>query len=162
MGGSEILAAAATELSVVLLLLCVVVIPIAAIAFARSGDRYAEIGKGRFAVDFDEGQDESSKEEVRQLVEAKAYRQRQRGEQPVDVATEVERLLDGHLPGEDEDPAAPTIERPAENAHPDPEQAAIRAEIRQVVVAGNERRTRRGEEPLDVEAEIDRMLEEFS
>lgn len=161
MGGSEILGAAATELSVVLILLCVIVIPIAGVAFARSGNRYAEIGKGRFAVDFDDGQDESGKEEVRQLVEAKAYRQRQRGEQPVDVETEVERLLGGHLPGEDEDPAAPTAERPAAGADPDPEKAGIRAEIRQIVIAGNERRERRGEAPLDVEAEVDRMLEEF-
>ena len=43
-----------TEFSLVLILLCVVVLPVAAVAFARSGKAYDEIGKGRFAVDFDE------------------------------------------------------------------------------------------------------------
>lgn len=152
----------ATQLSVVLLLLCVVVVPIALVAFARSGKGYSEIGKGRFAVDFEESNEVEHQEEVRQLVEAKAYRQARRGGPPVDVEKEVQRLLEGHLPGEEEDGAAPTTERaPAPAAPLDPETAAIREEIRQVVIAGNERRERRGEAPLDVETEIDRMMAEF-
>lgn len=151
MGGSGILAVGATEFSVVLLLVLIVVVPIATIAFARSGRGYDEIGKGRFAVDFDENTEPSPQEEVRQLVEAKAYRQAQRGETPVDVEAEIERLLTGE-PSADQSPAPKSM---------DPETLAIRAEIRQVVIAGNERRERRGEEPLDVEAEVDRMLEEF-
>jgi len=150
MASSEILAVGAAELSAVLLLLVVVVIPIATVAFARSGKAYSEIGKGRFAVDFDEESETSQQEEIRQLVEAKAFRQEQRGEDPLDVDEEIERLR-----GE---PDAPEPEsRPPE----DPETAQIRAEIRQVVVAKNESRLRRGEEPLDVEAEVDRMLSEF-
>ena len=39
--------------------------------------------------------------------------------------------------------------------------AEAREEVRQLVVAGNERRVRRGEEPLDVETEVDRLLEGF-
>jgi hypothetical protein len=39
--------------------------------------------------------------------------------------------------------------------------AGLRDEIRQLVVARNERRMRRGEEPLDVEAEVQRQVEEF-
>lgn len=159
MGVTGNLAAATTELSVVLILLCVIVVPIAAIAFARSGRGYAEIGKGRFAVDFDDGQDESGHEELRQLVEAKAYRQQQRGEQPVDVESEIDRLLAGELPESGTEPA-PASADPG-SGETDPGQAAIREEIRQVVVAGNERRERRGEAPLDVETEIDRMLKEF-
>jgi hypothetical protein len=34
-------------------------------------------------------------------------------------------------------------------------------EVRQLVVARNERRRRQGEEPLDVEAEVARTLREF-
>lgn len=149
------------ELSLVLILLCVIVVPIAAVAFARSGKAYDEIGKGRFAIDFDQGGGAEHHEEVRQLVEAKAYRQARRGEQPVDVEAEVERLLKGEA-----EPAAEPGPRPAPAAESaaepeDPEEAHIRAEIRQVVFAKNESRERRGEEPLDVEAEVERMLAEF-
>lgn len=158
MPASEILAVGASELMAVLILLCVVVIPIAAVAFARSGRAYDEIGKGRFAVDFDRGDESSEREEIRQLVEAKAYRQARRGERPLDVESEIERLLQGHLPGE----KGPGLAGQGSTEPVDPALVAIRAEIRQVVIAGNERRERRGEAPLDVEAEVDRMLEELS
>ena len=39
--------------------------------------------------------------------------------------------------------------------------AEARAEIRQLVVARNERRLRQGKEPLDVESEVDRQLREL-
>jgi hypothetical protein len=42
-----------------------------------------------------------------------------------------------------------------------PADAALREEVRQLVVAGNERRMRRGREPLDVEAEVDRQLRDL-
>lgn len=161
MEASGFLAAAATEFSTVLILLGVIVVPIAAIAFARSGRGYAEIGKGRFAVDFDEGAGESGREELRQLVEAKAYRQRQRGEQPLEVEAEIERLLKGRPPGDDREADAPTVSVEPPRPARDPEEEAIRDEIRQVVVAKNESRERRGEVPLDVESEVDRMLGEF-
>ncbi len=147
MAASGILAVGASELSLVLLLLFVIVIPVATIAFARSGKGYDEIGKGRFAVDFEDASRAADHEELRQLVEAKAFRQEQRGEEPVDVETEIERLLRGE-PGDDPAPAPSA----------DPETAAIREEIRQVVVARNESRIRRGEHPLDVDAEVERML----
>jgi len=150
MEASEILAVGAVELSVVLILLCVIVGPIAAVAFARSGKGYDEIGRGRFSVDFADDGTADRDEEVRQLVEAKAYRQKRRGEAPVDVESEVDRLLSGD-PRETEESPSPA----------DPELAQIRDEIRQVVVAANERRERRGEPPLDVEAEVDRRLAEF-
>jgi len=150
----------AAELTLVLILLCVIVFPIAAIAFARSGKVYDEIGKGRFAVDFDESREGEHHEEVRQLVEAKAYRQARRGEQPVDVEAEVDRLIRGDR--DHEDPPEPESATASALVEPsDPELAQIRAEIRQVVVAKNESRVRRGQEPLDVESEVDRMLAEF-
>ena len=39
--------------------------------------------------------------------------------------------------------------------------AALREEVRQLVVARNERRQRQGKEPLDVEREIERQLREL-
>ena len=40
--------------------------------------------------------------------------------------------------------------------------SGLREEVRQLVVARNERRMRRGEEPLDVEAEVERQLRDLS
>ena len=133
MPGSGILAVGPSEFLLVLILLCLVVAPIAAIAFARSGRRYEEIGKGRFAVDFDDGGETAHEEEVRQLVEAKAYRQSRRGEQPVDVEAEVDRLLAGEPDPEDagDDPTALAPHRP--DGARDPETDQIREEIRQIV-----------------------------
>jgi hypothetical protein len=42
-----------------------------------------------------------------------------------------------------------------------PKDAALREEVRQLVVARNERRARQGKPPLDVEEEIDRQLREL-
>ncbi len=78
--------------------------------------------------------------EVRQMLEAKAARRRERGEPALDVEAESARLL-----------AA------AESAPPSHDEE-LRAEVRQLVVARNERRRRAGLEPLDVAAETERQL----
>lgn len=83
--------------------------------------------------------------EVRQMLIAKQERQRQRGEAPLDVEAETERLL-----------AAAEQPRGAEAID-----AELRAEVRALVVARNERRLRQGLEPLDVEAETERQLADF-
>jgi hypothetical protein len=83
--------------------------------------------------------------EVRQMLEAKQERQRQRGEAPLDVEAETERLL-------------AAAERPRGTEAID---AELRAEVRQLVVVRNERRLRQGLEPLDVEAEVERQLADF-
>jgi hypothetical protein len=80
--------------------------------------------------------------EVRQMLAAKAERQRRRGEQPLDVEAEAERLL-----------AAAEKPRGAEAMD-----AELRAEVRQLVLARNERRMREGRDPLDVETETERQL----
>jgi hypothetical protein len=80
--------------------------------------------------------------EVRQMLEAKSQRREQRGEPPLDVEAETERLLE-------------EAERPRGAEAMD---AELRAEVRQLVVARNERRLREGLEPLDVEAETERQL----
>ena len=62
---------------------------------------------------------------------------------PLDIDAELERLLD--------DTQAPDLGQ-------DP---ALRAEVRELVVARNHRRVRAGKEPLDVEAEIERQLRDL-
>jgi hypothetical protein len=126
-------------------------LPIAAIAFARSGPAWRGLVKGPFAIEqelpptrmaapqppVDRALQEA---EARQMLEAKSYRRRRRGEAPIDVEAEVARLLDS--PGA----AGPGADE------------KLREEVRQLVVARNERRMRRGERPLDVQAEIERQL----
>ncbi|HET9198765.1 MAG TPA: hypothetical protein VFN92_10990 [Solirubrobacterales bacterium] len=83
--------------------------------------------------------------EVRQMLEAKSQRRERRGEPPLDVEAETERLL-------------AVAERPRGSAAMD---AELRAEVRQLVVARNERRLREGLEPVDVEAETERQLDDL-
>jgi hypothetical protein len=136
----------------VLTLITLISLPVALIAFARSGPLWQSVGKGPFAIEQeipppsalarpDPPVDRRLQEtEARQMLEAKSYRRRQRGEAPLDVEAEVARLL-----------AAPGAAGPAIDEK-------LRAEVRQLVVARNERRMRRGEEPLEVEVEIERQL----
>jgi hypothetical protein len=77
------------------------------------------------------------------MLEAKAYRQRARGETVLDVEAELSRLL-----------ADPAPETPGT----DP---GLAEEVRQLVVASNERRVRQGKEPLDVDQEVERQLREL-
>jgi hypothetical protein len=142
----------------VILLVVLLAIPIAAIAFiANAGNAFKQIGKGDLSVTFESdaphGLIDSSAssepagaadDELRQLLEAKAYRQRARGEQPLDVDAEFERLQAERQSGA--------------GAGADPQ---LREEVRQLVVARNERRARQGKEPLDVDAEIERQLTEL-
>jgi hypothetical protein len=82
--------------------------------------------------------------EVRQMLIAKAERQRQRGAPAIDVEAEATRLLSV------EPPVSGRID------------AELRAEVRGLVIVRNERRARQGLEPLDVAAETERQLSELS
>jgi hypothetical protein len=145
----------------VILIIVFVSIPIAAIAFiANAGNAFKSIGKGGLSVEFesdnaqqgliDSGAGAASAAEVneaelRQMLEAKAYRQQSRGETPLNVDEELARAL-------------------AEQRTPSPgggDDAQLREEVRQLVNARNERRVRQGKEPLDVEAEVARQLREL-
>jgi hypothetical protein len=141
-----------------ILVIVLVAIPIGAITFALgAGNALDQVGKGQFAVEFErdlpqklrdsdaEASPGMREDEIRQLLEAKAYRQRARGEEPLDIDRELERLL------------------AAQAATPAPESggAALREEVRQLVIARNERLMRQGGEPLDVEAEVERQLREL-
>ena len=136
---------------IILLVIALAVLPIAAIAFARSGPAFKNLGKGRWAIEQElpakrplsvpQPVNKAVQEaEVRQMLEAKSYRREQRGEAPLDIEEEMKRLL--------EPAASPTAGIDSE----------LREEVRQLVIARNERRMRQGKPPLDVQAEIERQL----
>jgi hypothetical protein len=122
----------------------VVVIAAVVAVLSLRGERYDHIGRGGL---FEEGPrppgagaTESAAvrdEEVRQMLDARNARRAARGEAPLDVDAEMERLM-----------------RPAA----DP---ALEAEVRSLVEARNARRARQGKEPLDVEAEVQRQLRDL-
>jgi hypothetical protein len=150
--------AIAIDSGTVLMLIALIAIPFAAFSFSRAGEAYRSIGRGALSIDDDlpvprymRPPDQAidlavQAAEVRQMLEAKASRQEQRGEEALDVEAETTRLL------------APADEGPSAGARQD---AELRAEVRQLVVTRNERRMRKGMEPLDVEAETERQLEDF-
>ncbi|MCB0828301.1 MAG: hypothetical protein KDB62_05775 [Solirubrobacterales bacterium] len=192
----------ASELTLVLILLCVVVVPIATIAFARSGKGLENIGKGPWAIDREEPRkpgeplgavDPGEREaEVRQLVEAADFRRRSRGEPELDVEAETNRLLgagphNAHREAGRSTAMGPTGAEIRVGREVAPEQssgvggkqsseaggdqssevgeagmAGVRDEIRELVVANNERRERRGEPPLDVDSEVERRLRDWA
>jgi hypothetical protein len=140
----------------VILIIVFTTIPIALLTFVLGAkNALDQVGKGQFSVEYEsdlpskitdsdaEAGPAAREDEIRQLLEAKAYRQRTRGEKPVDVTAELNRLL---------------TEAPAVPAGTDPQLAA---EVRQLVIARNERRARQGKEPLDVEQEVERQLREL-
>lgn len=134
-----------------LLTIALAAVPVAALSFALGArEALRQIGRGPFAIDRDPAAESRSapteapgerEAELRQLLAGKAYRQARRGERPLDVESELQRLLAA------EGPSAA-----------DPE---LRAEVRALVIASNERRLRQGREPLDVEAEVQRRLSEL-
>ena len=140
----------------VILIVILVAIPISLATFVLgAGNALKQIGKGQFAVEFDNdlpqritdssgaGSGQAREAEIRQMLEAKAYRQRARGDAPLDVEVELGRLLE---------------ERQAGSVGVD---RGLVEEVRQLVVASNERRVRQGKEPLDVDEEIRRQLREL-
>ncbi len=165
----------ASEFSAVLVLTVLIVVPIAAVAFARSGKGLEELGKGQFYIDRDDDlgsgmtgadsavADERQRvEEVRQMIEAADFRSQARGDGRLDVEREIEELLAGEA-GRADSPAgqARTADEERPVAQDLPAETGVRAEVRQLVVANNERRVRRGEQPLDVESEVERRMEEW-
>jgi hypothetical protein len=124
---------------VILIVVTVVAVVAAALAYRGSSGLYGQIGSSDLVLRREEetATPEQAQEEIRQMLEAKSRRREARGEAPLDVEAELAELTSQH-PGE-HDPA-------------------LREEVRQLVIARNERRARQGKEPLDVEAEIERQL----
>ena len=91
----------------IILIVFIVAIPVAGFAFvAGAGNALRQVGRGGLSVEFDSdlrqplrdsdaesGSVEVREQEVRQMLEAKAYRQSARGEAPLDVDAELERRL---------------------------------------------------------------------
>jgi len=134
-------------LAVVVIVVSILGIVGALVAFVGSGKLYDQVGKGGLSIERDPAAGPppgsaaaraEAEAEIRQLVEAKSARREARGEPPLDVDAEVAALTQPQ--GQDE---------------------ALRDEVRQLVIARNERRVRRGEEPLEVEAEVDRQLRDI-
>ncbi|HXQ88662.1 MAG TPA: hypothetical protein VN733_03395 [Solirubrobacterales bacterium] len=149
------LALTATQKGAILLAISGIAAPVAGYLFHRSAAAWRSFGQGPFAIDSEvipsprgapaPVDPAMQAAEVRQMLAAKAERQRRRGEQPLDVEAEAERLL-------------ASAKRPRGT---DAMDAELRAEVRQLVVARNERRMREGRQPLDVEAETERQLADF-
>ena len=140
----------------VILIVVLVAIPISMATFIfGAGDALRQIGKGQFGVEFESDlprpiTDDSAsasphvrEAEIRQMLEAKAYRQRARGGPELDVDAELARLLEGVH---------------ASRPQADPQ---LVEEVRQLVAARNERRVRQGKEPLDVDLEVARQLRDL-
>jgi hypothetical protein len=94
------------------------------------------------------GERAAREREIRQMLAAQSDRLVRSGQPPLDVEAETMRLL-----------AAASTEGDAGASHDhDPE---LVLEVRQLVLARNERRLRQGLEALDVDAEIERTLKEL-
>jgi hypothetical protein len=127
--------------------------PLVGLLLKRVGGGWETMGGGPFAILSEPPRRRAAGEaakvdpaiqaaEVRQMLEAKSLRRQERGEPPLDVEAEAERLL-------------AAAEQPP---RADPGDTELRAEVRRLVVARNERRMREGSEPLDVEAETEKQL----
>jgi hypothetical protein len=90
-------------------------------------------------------------QEIRQMLQARSDRLVRGGGQPLDIDSELARLSETAQHASSADVQPP----------PGKHDAGLAEEVRQLVVARNERRTRRGEQPLDVEAEVERTLAEL-
>jgi hypothetical protein len=145
------LALSALEKGGAVLIFTGVAAPLIGLALKRIAGGWETMGGGAFAILNDPPRKRTGggaepvdpaiqAAEVRQMLEAKSQRRQQRGEAPLDVEAEAERLL-----------AAAERPRGADDAV----DAELRAEVRQLVVARNERRLREGQEPLDVETEVE-------
>ena len=136
----------------VIMLVVLLAIPVAAIAFAvGAGNRFDEIGKGGFGLELEQrrpaedarlrreaGSDAVSDAEVRQMLEA----------QGLPAACPRRGAHSTSMPSSSA--CSPSSRRRS----PDLGDAGLREEVRQLVIARNERRQRQGKEPLDVEAEV--------
>jgi hypothetical protein len=125
----------------VIWVVCGVGILAAIFGLATSGKTWQELGKSRLLLERDMPRAPASAAaiverdaEIRQLLEARNARRARRGEAPIDVETELQRLT------------APRID------------SELRSEIRQLVLARNHRRARQGKPPLDVDAEVERQI----
>jgi hypothetical protein len=122
--------------------LLVLLVTIIALAMAPLASRLVRRVGEQISSELYTGDDaaEDRDDEIAQMLEARAYL---RGETDPDIEGEMERIRRGQWEG-----------------LPPANDAELREEIRQLVIATNERRERAGKSPLDVEAETVRRLAE--
>src|SRR3954447_25021228 len=129
---------ASLQLGTVFIIVVLVALPVGALVFAMgAGNALQKIGKGDFALEEDFPQSsqgavhavsaEVREEEIRQMIQARSDRGVARGKDALDVDAEVKKLLE-------ETPAGPSLGS----------DRALVEEVRQLVVARNERRQRQG------------------
>jgi hypothetical protein len=153
-----LLALTAVQKGAILLGISGIAAPIAGYLFHRSAEAWRSFGQGPFAIGGEsprpargglpaEPVDPAIQAaEVRQMLEAKSERRRRRGEEPLDVEAETERLL----------AEAKSSAKPSKAIEEE-----LRTEVRQLVIARNERRLRQGLDPVDVDAETERQLSDL-
>ena len=134
----------AESFGVVVIAIAVVAALIACASYVGSGRLYRGIGRSGLSLDEPElrpapqpgsaAWQAEAETELRQLLDAKSARSEARGDGAIDVEAELARLS-----------------RRTRQVDP-----ALRDEVRDLVVATNERRLRRGQAPLDVGGEVDR------
>jgi len=145
----------AVDSGTVLIAAALIAIPVAVIAFVTgAGKALDAVGKGDFAIEQEfpgagtgavRPTSRAEREaEIRQMLEARAYRAEKRGGKPVDVDAELQKILAA-------DDSTGSLANDKE----------LRQEVHDLVIARNERRQRAGKEPLDVEEEIERQLREL-
>jgi len=127
---------------IILISVSVVAVLAAAVSYWGSGGIYSKLGSSDLEMrrEAPAATAAETREEIRQMLEAKSARREARGEAPLDIDAELAQLT---------------------SAPPGAGDPALREEVRQLVIARNERRLRQGKEPLDVEAEIDRQLRDL-
>ncbi len=137
-----------------------VFVVIGAIQLLTRSDVYGQIGRGGLSVDDDAGPRRASgaerEDEIRQMLAARNARRARQGRPALDVESELRRLTLGGAPATGESQTGG--ERPDHPPDVDPE---LEQEVRDLVIARNARRGRRGQSPLDVEAEVRRQLREL-
>jgi hypothetical protein len=98
----------------------------------------------------DSGPRSEREDEIRQMLQARSDRLVRRGERPLDLDAELAKLGEAEgLPG--------ALGGAGAHSH----DSGLALEVRQLVVARNERRARQGQPTLDVEAEVARTLAEL-
>jgi hypothetical protein len=130
------------------------VLVIGVLQLVSHGDVYDEIGGGGLARGEATGgaiSPSESDDEIRQMLEARNARRARQGRPALDVDAEWRRLTavaqatGGGLGAERAAAADPALEQ----------------EVRDLVMARNARRARRGQPPLDVDEEVKRQLREL-
>ena len=135
---------------------------IGAVQLLSRSDVYEQIGRGGLSLDDDAprpaGSGAEREDEIRQMLAARNARRACQGRPALDVESELRRLTRGAAPATGE-PAPETAD--AGSGRPRDVDAELEQEVRDLVIARNARRGRRGQSPLDVETEVQRQLREL-